>query len=91
MMERKTRKPGQQGVHADGLRDHLQASAVPERLMEEEAKLRRRLERFCHPTSLPGRVRLAFTRWRLMRRIRARMIPAGALFLCGRSAGFTPA
>jgi hypothetical protein len=65
--------------HAKGSDDYIDAGAGM-KLRWEEAKLRRRINRLCHPKSLSGHIILAVRGRLLVGKLRKRFDPDYALF-----------
>jgi hypothetical protein len=68
------------GVHAGG-RDDYMATSADARLRGEEAKLDRRIGRFCCPKGLLGHFTLLSRRRGLRRKLKARFVAPYAVFL----------
>ena len=68
------------GIHAGGRADYREACAES-RLHNEEAKLERRIEYFCHPANVSGYIFLAVNKRRLLRKLKARFDVPYAMFV----------
>ncbi|HVJ44787.1 MAG TPA: hypothetical protein VM511_00265 [Luteolibacter sp.] len=80
------------GFHERGRADYLKGKDVEE-LRAEEKRLRRRIVRLCRPKGILGHFALAYGKWRLVWKLRARFDGRDAMFLgngvtsdCGRLA-----
>ena len=68
-------------IHADGRDDFVESSRARERLRKEEAKLTRRIRRFCHSRGFIGDMIVYLRKRRLLAALRKRHGKYDSLFV----------
>ena len=68
------------GIHANGHREYYNKTVAIE-LIFEEAKLKRRIRRFCSPMGILGNLFLTFRQLRIRRKLRDRLMRTEAMFI----------